>query len=596
MQANTIQPWLKRWIVAPLRSFSPSALVASVLIAVINLVATAYCLEGSVSAFFADRPFGTVARFVLVAVVFYVALTLLYHAYDVASGGFGRTLRSAEHGQGGMPKFRGKDSDLRRFLVIALVIFAAWMLIWIIPHFPGTIRDDTIPQLLQYDGLYGWYTQHPVVDSLIFGCFWDLGKALGSPVLGLGVFIVAQAALTAAVFSYGLVYLMRNGVPRWVVYALILVICLARVFYQPVDTVSKDAISAPFFLISVICFFECLRTESEWLKSPTHAIALVVFAVLAILTKRTMLYVLAALAVVLFIQALVKRRKSGALRIAGSYGLAVIVAVFLVTPAVNSVLNAYQSKTNEMYSIPVQQIVGASSTHYDELSEEQLELAAQVINLPMAIEVYNPTRSDEATAYMLADADVSALLQLWVSLGVEYPREYLGAFANMTCGWLTFEKPLDYAHDLSVETTGEKLDFWVNAMFSGDRAATSAYMGNFSYERSALQNAWYAAAETFDTFMKDHALWATSYGFWCFALPFSIFCWALSRRNWKALAATVPAVMLLASMMVGPVALYWYSIPMVYLDVLLVGAPIAVLNQRTRCLDESEALPGCPEE
>ena len=76
--------------------------------------------------------------------------------------------------------------------------------------------------------------------------------------------------------------------------------------------------------------------------------------------------------------------------------------------------------------------------------------------------------------------------------------------------------------------------------------------------------------------MQSDLYAVSSYGLYCTLSPLLLFAYSLIARNGKMIVATFIPLALIASLFVGPIALYWYTVPVVYLFPLLLVIPIVL--------------------
>lgn len=105
------------------------------------------------------------------------------------------------------------------------------------------------------------------------------------------------------------------------------------------------------------------------------------------------------------------------------------------------VLNVEQTERVESLSIPIQQISRVLADG-KQISEEQRDLIAQVVDPEQAAEAYLPFISDPVKLLIVEagrDGYLSEHLgeygRLWLQLGLAYPLEYLKAWADQTKGY-----------------------------------------------------------------------------------------------------------------------------------------------------------------
>ncbi|MEE8704425.1 MAG: DUF6020 family protein [Olsenella sp.] len=472
--------------------------------------------------------------------------------------------------------WRSRLTPAQFFAVGTLVLAIPW-LCWAVAHFPGTMRDDTISQLFQYRGAIGYYSQHPVLDTLVFGLFWDLGSSLGNAAIGMFVFILIQIALTSCAISICVSYAREHGFPEVAAWAILAIAALSRAFYQPVDTMSKDALNGWLFVLAFFCYMRTLDSGGEWLASRArNVIATVVVTALCVTTKRTLLYVFAvsyllvALSWAFSRKARPRSRKAlivSALTAVGSLALSLCV----ITPVLNSTFHVAQNKTYEMYSVPEQQVIGTLRAHPDALSASEVSELDQVMDVDRAIEAYNPSRSDEVSATMRPDGQATTLLRIWLELGLRHPGSYFSAYARLASGWMSLTTSLSYAHEVQGDLlTPARVEAW-SSFFSGDQGTVLAFFEDADFTLPESLSTLNGLLEGFDAWQVEYLPVLSSYGLFCFALPVDVLVYLVGRRRGAKFLALLPYFVVPASLAVGPIALYWYSIPSVYATPLVVG-------------------------
>lgn len=472
----------------------------------------------------------------------------------------------------------GGDSERRPLTrrqlgLCALLLFAAW-LPWILSHYPGTMRDDTVPQLFQWYGIYMYYTQHPLIDTFVFGLFFSLGDLLGSKTLGLFIYIVLQAALSSLLFTWVISYLWKRGVGKLVIALVLVYYAFSRVVYQPIDAMSKDSLNGLLSVVVFLGLIEVIRTDLGALRDLRFSVPLALCLMLCVATKRTLLYILLAFCMVYLVKLLIQRRD--ARRFALVCILPILVSGFVVVPTINRVVGADENETYEMYSIPTQQIVRTLISHPDALSESEYERLANYIDIDAARESYNYMRADDALLKVEDGAPfLSSCLDIWIKLGIKYPDSYFAAWLGLAGRWFSFTTMIDYGHDSGVELyDGPHMSNW-RAFFSKDRVTPNIadeFLADFDFDRiEALQPLTDVLEKGDDLQRGIYAI--SSYGLYCTFLPLLAFVWALVAKNWRCVLFSLLFVISTLSLLVGPLTLYWYTVPTVWVMPLLMCAP-----------------------
>ncbi|MEG0758306.1 MAG: DUF6020 family protein, partial [Raoultibacter sp.] len=428
-------------------------------------------------------------------------------------------------------------------------------------------------QLFQVYAIEHYSIGNPLFDTWVFGLFWHLGDALGNRAVGLYIFGIIQSLLSAASFAFMLTYMKRIGAPRVITGLSLAAICLLSIFPLAAMSMSKDSFNGWLFILFAVLFVEMCRSRGSILKNPWFIASFAVITILTIATKKTMLYVvlLAFLAFFLF-------NKGFRIRSAVTFAPIVLVAVLLCDMFMPAVMQngAIEKKPTSPPSspttfilIPLQQ-TGRLLASGAEIPPEQYDQLERFINCEQTAEIYNPRRADEvvwATKDGATDADRSAYLAAWAKLGFEYPGIYTSAAVNQTFGWFCPFWKIGYGNDLSRDVFDDgHMENW-KKYFPGGVDDARAFLAPLDTDAPALNPI--QKATDFIAMVEFETPLVTSFGLWCTWIPFIGFCFALRQRNKRALIAfAIPAATLL-SVLIGPMVLYWYAIPLYYVAPLM---------------------------
>lgn len=504
--------------------------------------------------------------------------------------------------------FQRAEHPVRTILPMAAMfalMLSCWT-VWIFVHEPGTVRDDTIPQILQALGMHPWYDQHPVASSLVFGWFAQAGIDAGSLSYGLLAYILVQAVLTALAFTFALHACRRLGAPMWMLVAATLFYSLSRMIYQPIDAMSKDSLNALLFIASIAAFLNVRATVSmrslllgmkerflgkaKAPSKPRIAFGIAVVAILVVLcalTKRTSGYILLALFAVMLAYDLVSgcRRRSAAPILSATGLLSTALSLLLLLPALSAIVGATTNKTYEMFSVPDQQMIYAAKQDPNGLSVEEAFALAEAFDIDKAMEQYNPGRSDEVHWNVDADGySFAELLPVWLSIGSEHGEEYADAFWRLSGGWLDLRNQATFAHEFAADQMNEgRIEQWSSSFFGGDEEAATEFLRRFdpnggdpeADERTGFEK----TMDSLDNAQSAVPV-ASSMGCYAFLIPLVSLAYSVSRRRWEALALSSVSAILLASLLVGPIALYWYLIPCAYIAPVLLLLPALAFDMR----------------
>lgn len=538
------------------RKFDAAALVAAVIIAFASCIGTLYADPNRSGSSLGVLIRSCLLETIILAIAVYIILFLLFQHFD------------SNHIQ----EFKHTDFtniDLKFLIKVFCILLVSWM-IWIIPHWPGTMRDDSIPQMLQAMGYYQFYTQHPIFDTLWFGLFWKLGAFLGDLKIGLFIYVVVQAILSALVFSFIVSYLRMTGVSNGLIALAIVFYAFSRSVYQPIDTMSKDAFNGYIFALVVLLQVDIVRCNGAWLNRCGCVFLYICLLFFCIASKRTMLYVLIPSA--LLISLYLYFNKAAGAKLAFISLVPTLLFLLIWNPISILITDASSNATYEMLSIPEQEVTACISANPSILSQEEYEDLNQYYDYRCAIEVYNPSRSDEVSGVVRENPNKAALFKTWIKVLVRDPKECVKSFLSMSGKWFSLTSTIDYGHDMEEELLNPvRIQAW-SSFFGDDVEKTESILGELrggDNSKSGITK----RLEDLDNAQRALAP-LCSYGLFAFAIPVSVAIYALSRRLKTVVILSVIPALVLLSYLVGPIALYWYSIPSVYIAPLVLFLPL----------------------
>lgn len=453
----------------------------------------------------------------------------------------------------------------RYFLFYSLVIFICW-LPWIIVHYPGIMRDDSIRQMFQLYSIEPYSNGNPLLDTGIFGLFWHLGDALGNRALGLYIYGFTQALCTAASFAFMLCYMRKIQIPSVIIIISLGAISLINIFPLAAMSMSKDSLNGWIYIVFFVLFVELCRSKGEILKQRNFIVAVSVVTILAISTKRTTLYVVALAfgALILFTDAYRKR----SFTVLASVILIAVLFSSIFLPAIMKNNAEPEKETSSIstafFLIPMQQIGGLLASGQEILPEERKNLE-QLIDSETAARVYNPQRADEiisTTKDEATEEDVNVYLSTWAKLGLQYPGIYMTALVNQLYGWFCPSWEIGFGKNLSLDVFDKgHMQLW-GYYFPGGTEAAQSFLAPLDTDIDSFDTAQWLLGKWAN--VQDKIPLITSFGFWCVWLPLVGFAYSLRTRQRQALVAYTAWAALLLSCLIGPMVLYWYAIPLFY--------------------------------
>lgn len=315
----------------------------------------------------------------------------------------------------------------------AVCSFFICLLCWL-PYFlyqyPGIMTPDSINQFEQVLGLIPYSNHHPLAHTMIIKLFYHIGLLFTSNMV---VAISFYTFIQMCFLAYGAAYFIRTAE---LFHVRPLLLFLITLFYAlvPYNAVFSVTIWKDIPFAAAILIFSCsmLRlTKGINIKSMT---AFVLSGIMMCLFRSNGWYgFVLCLPFLLFFY-----RKKAKLIYPFLAGI-LLTAVIIKYPVMNA-FHVIQPDLIESLSIPTQQIA-AVICNDRELTDEQLSLIENVVDLTYIKDLYNPTYADNMKELVRAGNQgylakhKGEFFRLWINLGLHYPLDYLEAYKNQTYGY-----------------------------------------------------------------------------------------------------------------------------------------------------------------
>lgn len=330
--------------------------------------------------------------------------------------------------------------NYKQLFLITTVIILCWIpYIWL--TYPGIIWFDTGEQLMQWfhkpnifsDGSF-WSNHHPVSDTLFFGIFAQLGKALGSVDLGLFLCSIVLALAAALSLATVVLYCRRIGA-SW------RFCCVQLIFFSlfpviPCFSISlvKDTVFMPLFVWYAVLYVQIVRSKGACLKSPLLFALFLLLSVLTALTKKTGLYIVLICCIALLFVVLRRYR----LRVGAALLIELLVMVVLVPKVVFPMFHIQEGGKQEMLAVPFQQSALEVKRHGNEMNPEDIDVIHKILGNDVA-DKYQWWAADGVKGYTWdsrKDQYLARYAKAWSRGLVEHPLTYVEAYVALQEGWL----------------------------------------------------------------------------------------------------------------------------------------------------------------
>ena len=184
--------------------------------------------------------------------------------------------------------------------------------------------------------------------------------------------------------------------------------------------------------------------------------------------------------------------------------------------------------------------------------------------------MYDPRRADDVGFSIKSYTDTNdrnAFLAAWAKLGMQYPDIYSEALVNHMFGWVSPFWKIAFGYNLELDVFDEAhMHIWSQYFPEGLEGAEEFLSPLKAQKPEVLDNARYYV-ERWATLQYETPL-LIGFGPWCTWLPLIGLAYAIRRRNLNAVVAFAVPFGVLISVLIGPMVLYWYAIPLYY------GAPL----------------------
>ncbi len=464
------------------------------------------------------------------------------------------------------------EGGLRTYLFLVGVILACW-LPYIILTYPGVVWYDTQQQLLQWFGFKNTFTdgtffsdQHPVLDTVIFGVFVQLGGALGSRDVGPFLYSIVQAVVTASALVSAVRYSHDIGLSRRFCTVELLFFALFPVIPLYSIGMVKDSVFLPFFIWFTIVFIEVIRTQARSLHD-SKTVAVLIFLSLAVsLTKKTGFYVV-VLSCVVALFSLPKKQRA---RLAFSMAVPLIVMVVVLPFVIFPPLHIEKGGKQEMLAIPFQQSALLVKEHAKDMSQADLNGIYAILGSDVGNR-YQWWAADNVKGYTWDSAKNKSLpryFAIWLKEGIQHPGTYLQAYLAMEEGWISMPNMFDKNPVFSLMPVYAEGNNHVFTYSSELGFSDSAGLGR---SKALEQLIIWLEGSPFGMIFFSRALWSS--GVAIFVV------YECLRRNKRRIAWVMPYLATYAFLWVSPASVtiegMRYVIPMVVAFPLALGGILA---------------------
>ena len=256
---------------------------------------------------------------------------------------------------------------------------------------------------------------HPVTDTLLFTFFTEfVGGLAGSAARGVMIYCGLQTALTALFMSVMLCRMEKLGMPYLYRKAGVLFLGLSPFVALYAIGMLKDSVYSLLFIVYYLVYVVIIREEA----TSGRMLWLILLSVLLALTKKTGVYFVILCNIALLFVPGVRRRWAEWL---ASWALPAVLLLVLLPKVLFPMFAIFPGGKQESIGFTMQMSARTYLDHKDALSDEELRILSEVMDLKKVEEDYSSYNYDEVKKlfnYSATEQQISAYKRLWLRLFV----------------------------------------------------------------------------------------------------------------------------------------------------------------------------------
>ena len=449
------------------------------------------------------------------------------------------------------------------FFIIWGVIFLAWIPVFC-ASYPGIYGYDSIFQTTMYmNGTIE--THHPIAHTYLLGFFViTIGKnILGSLEKGMALYSLFQMICMSCIFTIIYTYVKKRTKK------IISIILLLVFMFLPVNGImavssTKDILFAGFFALMILQFLLVIE-DKEKLKNWKFCVSMIVIPVIGIIFRNQEIYVfvLGMIFMIIFLKNCKRQLIMVLLSVVVFYGI-------YSGPITNALAQKTGDSVNEMMSVPTMQLARAMSRNADELTVEEKNLIEKYIPNYAAYEEYEALSDAMKNTFDSASfkENPSEFIKLWIEVGKEHPITYMDAFARLTIGaWypdMNYRDNKAYHPYWEYRSTGLSGDEY---LFEGYILLKQEPLPGFKKLSQFYDNLTYN--NTYQNVPIVSLLFSSGCMVWGIVFYIAIL---IYHKRYRYIFPAIFAVLLILTIVVGPVVLYRYIYPIAMIEPLLLAS------------------------
>lgn len=426
--------------------------------------------------------------------------------------------------------------------------------------YPGAFVYDATDEYVQV-ATRTFTTHHPLAHVLLLGGMVCAGnKFFDSYNVGIAMYTICQMVVLSGVFSYTVCYIKKKNNYKYITWGTMLFYGLFPVIPMYAVCSAKDGIFTAAFLVVTVKMLQFMEGTKEFFKNKGNVIVSVIAAVVMMLFRNNGMYAyIVWIPLIVIVCIFVKKDKKDILKIT----ILMIVSVMLFvgsSKVLTLVTKADASESQEIMTVPIQQMVRTYQYSPDTYSEEEKAILYEII--PQEdLHLYNARISDLVKSKFnnaTFNADKGKYLVLWAKIGMRKPMIYLNAWLMTSYGYWYPDAVINVYGGNAVHTFTyqDSSYFGFETEYPGVRESKFPWLEE-QYRRISL--------ELYQQKVPGVSmLFSPGFMFWIF-----VFCYAyfLQKVKWNQVLSFSGSLLLWATVILGPtylvryVLILWFVLP-----------------------------------
>lgn len=436
--------------------------------------------------------------------------------------------------------FVSRMSD-KKFLFISWLILAIAYLPTFITCFPGLAIYDGPAQTVSLS------RHHPFLHTM-FVQFCCLVQNVTGMVSWVLVYSILQFVLFT--FAYALIFLKMRRLGMANIY-LAVTFCITALF--PLNglfaiTTTKDVLFSLLFALWVLELIDILKDGSDYLNNRRSIVRFAIISTLMCGFRNNALYVFVATGI-LFAVFIRQNRKKWIIYVAS-----IAIAFGIFNGPVLTAAGVPQGNMREALSVIIQPLARTYNYASDYLTEDEKVTIEKLFNgdAPWYVSHISDAPKSQFNSNVFKE-NMPGYLGFYIREGLKYPTIYMDALLATTYGnWYPFE------------TLPDETCFRLYFEFPDKTASEygTVFAGYYDWLKNFSRNSSY------NSILPLKMVMSGGFAFW---MMLAALAYGIIRKKARISMIVIPSIMLWGTIMLGPVALFRYSYPLMVTNIIILG-------------------------